>query len=241
VESLKRIKYIHGSEDSLDVDVFYVFDKLPTFRECQEFCSDKEENRNIIVVKNGVVIDCYKGTIDEINNGLIDTYQLHKQDYNNIVIARVERDVLIKAIRVVRCLLSHCSRTQYRTEVKTALRSPSWKVKLNTLKSIKFDEIEDYGKSGTKEDVYKVFAFQLGQVLGLFDGYEFYTKSSIANKHELLKKYLYREKNSDVTDLISYIYLFLEEVSQFEVEEVNGIVHFKDFEKNVDLVKEIYI
>ena len=74
------LKYIHGSEDSLDTDVFYVFDKIPSFAECRKFCSeDPNENRNIITIKNGIVEQCFIGTPDEINNGLLDTYKLHPQ------------------------------------------------------------------------------------------------------------------------------------------------------------------
>ena len=44
------VTYIHGSEDSTDVDIFYVFDELPSKQECKRFCSaDPAENRNIIV------------------------------------------------------------------------------------------------------------------------------------------------------------------------------------------------
>lgn len=71
-------KYIHGSEDSTDIDVHYVFDEMPSYQECKKFCdSDKSENRNIITIKNGIVTGCYKGTVDEINNALIETYPLH--------------------------------------------------------------------------------------------------------------------------------------------------------------------
>ena len=50
------IRYIHGSADSTDLDVVYVFEEIPSFEECQLFCrSDPKENRNIIVVRDGIV------------------------------------------------------------------------------------------------------------------------------------------------------------------------------------------
>lgn len=235
------IRYVHGSEDSLDVDVFYVFDEMPSFKECQEFCSDKEENRNIIVVKNGLVVDCYKGTVDEINNGLIMTYSLHDQDHDLIITRPVKRDALIKMVRAVRCFLSHCSRTQYRSLVKDALRSPSWKTKLEAIRNIDFASISDFGKNGSKEDVYKIFAFQIGQATGLFFGYELYTKSSIAVKYPALRKYLYREKNTNVDDLIECLNVFLTFAENYETIEENGVVHFPYFNKTIDLVKEEYV
>jgi len=93
------IKYIHGSEDSIDLDVHYVFDKLPEFKYCQEFCSSKQENRNIIIVENGVVTQCFKGTTDEVNNGLYHTYNLHKQEYPLLINQTLKRDILMKDLR----------------------------------------------------------------------------------------------------------------------------------------------
>ncbi|MDF2533916.1 MAG: hypothetical protein K0R18_73 [Bacillales bacterium] len=235
------IRYVHGSEDSLDLDVFYVFESMPTFVECQKFCSDKEENRNIIVVKEGIVSQCFKGTIDEINNGLLHTYPLHEQQCENIVTKTVERDVLIKIVRVMRCLLSHCSRTQYRLDVKKVLKSSSWKDRLSMLDKIDFTSIDDYGKSGSKEDVLKVFAFQLGQVFGLIDdNNEYYTKSSIAKQYPLLHKYLYRQQDSDISDLANEIDIFYHLAASLNITEKDGIVTFVDYDKSFDLVKEQY-
>lgn len=35
------IRYVHGSEDSVDIDVVYVFDKLPDVSTCKSFCDGK--------------------------------------------------------------------------------------------------------------------------------------------------------------------------------------------------------
>ncbi|MNJ90254.1 hypothetical protein D3C87_78490 [compost metagenome] len=236
----KKIKYIHGSEDSLDVDVLYVFEEMPTFTECQKFCSNEEENRNIVVVKNGVVKDCFKGTIDEINNGLLSTYNLHPQSYENIITRKLERDIVIKAVRVVRCLLSHCSRTQYRTDVKKALKNFSWNERIKIIESIDFTTINDYGKSRSKEDVLKTFAFQLGQFFGLMEGVEHYTKSSIAKSYPSLKKYLYREKDSNIDDLANEIDILIHLLLSMNVKEVDNYVTFIDFNKSIDLINEKY-
>lgn len=235
------ITYRHGSKDSLDIDIFYVFDKMPSFRECQEFCSDINENRNIIVINDSVVTDCFKGTVEEINNGLLDTYGLHEQQFENLVTKRLERDILIKHIRVVRCLVSHFSRTQYRTDVKKALKSFSWKERLELLSNIDIKSIYDYGKNHNKTDIYKVFAFQLGQSLSLIDGVEVYTKMDIANRYPDLRQFLYREDKVDLTVLENYILKFLDEMKKLEVEEHENFVYFKDFNKKFDLKKETYL
>jgi hypothetical protein len=234
------MKYIHGSEDSIDVDVYYVVDSLPSFQECQDFCSDKEENRNLIVIKDGIVTDCYKGTVDEINNGLFYTYQLHPQTFPNPILRLVERDILIKSVRVLRCIISHLSRTQYRNAVKLALTTPEWQIKVNTLSTIDITTISDFGKNRTKEDVLKVFAFQLGQILALHENIELYTKSSIATQFSELKDFLYRQPG-DLKILQSYITKFLDIITLYKVEEIERNTHFKDFNKRIDLKTEKYL
>mgnify|MGYP006333953931 FL=1 len=202
-------RYIHGSEDSTDLDVIYVVDELPSLQECKTFCSDKEENRNLIIVENGIVTSVYKGTPDEVNNALLDTYKLHEQEYPLLVERKVERDVHIKAIRAVRGILSHLSRSMFRPEIKNALRG-SWSVRIETLRLIHdhFDEIDFYTLQNnmSAEDIKKLIAFQVGQVLALIDDVELYTKSEIADYLEGLKPYLYRNSEND-KDLKGYLYL----------------------------------
>ena len=60
-------KYIHGSEDSTDVDTYYIVDAVPSFKESKKFCdSIKDENANILELdETGIICKCYKGTPDE--------------------------------------------------------------------------------------------------------------------------------------------------------------------------------
>ena len=52
---------VHGSEDSLDLDVVYVVPVMPAVRDCHAFCADDpDENRNLVVLRDGVVVDCFK-------------------------------------------------------------------------------------------------------------------------------------------------------------------------------------
>lgn len=237
------IKYIHGSEDSTDLDVYYVFDTLPTFDECRKFCSaDPDENRNIIVINNGIVTNCFIGTCDEINNGLIDTYNLHKQECPLLVTKRIERDKEMKYIRAIRGILSILSKTHYRPEIKNALNS-NWKERLKTLKSLDLTTIDfnNLGKRMNGPDMLKVIAFQLGQSLGLLEGYEFYTKSSVANHYKDLKPFLYRQ-DADKTilnDFIAVLVDYLEKIPVLELEEKK--VKFLNIGKTVDLKHENYI
>lgn len=237
------IRYIHGSEDSLDLDVFYVFDKMPSFAECRKFCSeDSSENRNIIVVKDGVVSECFMGTVDEVNNAFIDTYDLHKQDYLLIIRKRLERNHEIKAIRATRGILSLISKTSYRSIVKEVL-SGSWSDRLQALLDIDYSTIDftvlDKQLDGTH--IKKVIAFQIGQTLGLLDGIELYTKSSVANQYPLLKSYLYRE-DVDSKILDDYIKILVSRLSELEYEDIPGrIVMFKDSGRKYELKHETIV
>ena len=197
------------------------------------------EPRNIITIENGIVTNCFKGTIDEVNNGLFHTYHLHQQEHPLLITRLVKRDVLIKSVRVERCLLSHCSRTQYRDIIKKALNSHSWDEKINVLNSINFTQISDFGKNGIKKDVLKIFAFQLGQILGLFNRSELYTKNDIAHQFPFYK-FLYRQP-SDIKDLIPFIDLFIYKISKFKFDEIDKITYFPEFRKRINLINEKYV
>lgn len=212
---MNPIKYIHGSKDSVDTDVVYVVDKLPSLQECKKFCSDKKENRNLCVVKNGVVTECYKGTPDEVNNAVFLTYNLHEQEYPLVITRLVPRDVTAKCMRAVRIILSHLSRSQYRAQVKEALVS-DWFTRIKTLEDIDLTTIDfsTLNKNMTTEDILKTIAFQLGQTILLIDGIECYTKGSVAENLPSLIPFLYRDYGSHVTVLGRWKNYFIEMIKK---------------------------
>ena len=99
----------------------------------------------------------------------------------------------------MRMILSHLSRTEMRPVIKAALHS-NWQTRLVALKKI-LDNwntivIDDKNHKMKAEDILKVIAFQVGQVLGLMDGKELYTKYEISQEYPFLKSTLYREKEA---------------------------------------------
>jgi hypothetical protein len=67
--------------------------------------------------------------------------------------------------------------------------------RIEALRKINFDEITSLNKNNsTIIDYYKIVAFQIGQTTGLFDGMEFYSKSSISAHYPHLKDMLYRQR-----------------------------------------------
>ena len=198
------IKYIHGSEDSIDVDVLCVFEKMPSsIQKCKLYCSeDPTENRNIIVIKDGVVTECFKGTPDEVNNALYRTYSLHKQDYPLLVTREVERDLTIKIIRAMRIILSHISRSEFRAEVKYGLSHGfNERIEALTLVNFAFIDYRNLNHNMTKYDILKTIAFQMGQTLALIHGVELYTKKEVAEYYPTLKPFLYRRGDVRMEDL----------------------------------------
>lgn len=172
----------HGSADSLDVDRVYFFPFMPTFRQCQLFCSKKEDNRNIYVVQDGMVASTFKGLPDECNNSILHTYLLHDQSHPlpikrkvsshapcrcNLTVtkspATLDSQVLriapLKATRAIRGILTRLTKTKYRAKVKAALRSSNFITRVNCLASIDFAADVDY--ENTIEDA-KAIAFQMG-------------------------------------------------------------------------------
>ena len=224
-------KYIHGSEDSIDTDVYYVVDELPSFQECKAFCdSIKDENANLITIDNGVVTACYKGVPDECNNSLLETYSLHEQEYPLLVKYYVERDVFLKILRGIRIILSRISRTRYRAIVKEALKDNNLRNKMATLSHIRFNTIdfENMDKKESGKDILKVIAFQLGQMYGLTANNEYYTKSSIAKRFPRLKPLLYREDYADTKCLDFYLIEILVYLDKHMKENKDGIATFDD-------------
>ena len=103
--------YLFGSENSQDYDVLVECEYIPkNINEAHAICkahnealslilTDKELNCNLITVRDNKIIDCFKGTCDELNNCLYYTYVNHTQFYPNPILSPVERDINEKIFR----------------------------------------------------------------------------------------------------------------------------------------------
>ena len=192
---MEYTKIIHGSENSLDIDAYIIVNQKYENQSAKELCGKfKELNANLIQIENGKVIWCYKGTIDECNNSILETFNLHEQEIENPVTQRVERNYGLKMLRTIRGLLSYCSRTQWREQVKKSLQSGDLEQKISTLKILDLNLIEDFDKN-SKIEAYKFLAFQMGQTLALLeDNIELFTKNKVSQYYPELKSYLAREE-----------------------------------------------
>lgn len=195
-------KYVFGSPDSLDRDVCFLVDKLPSFQKCKEFCyiNSKRtgENTNIAEYdpEKRIIKECFIGAPDELNNSIIHTYPMHEQEYA-LLLVPVPRIKVLKVVRATRIILTMLTRTKYRPAVKQALKSYSLTKRLNTLSKIDLTKIDSFNKNKLSDvEVLKKIAFQVGQTILLLHNHEVYTKSEISAMLPGLKPYLYREETS---------------------------------------------
>ena len=95
---------------------------------------------------------------------------------------------------------------------------------------------EHLDKNHNGLDAKKVIAFQLGQAIGLHEGVELYTKSTISLFYEELKPFLYRQE-ADPGILNSYVDFLCDYLYEIPVIEDNRLVSFDDG-RTIDLVHE---
>lgn len=200
----------HGSENSLDKDAYVVVPSALPFKAAKALCDSYTDiNANLIFVKNGVVNWCYKGTVDECNNGLLETYRHHAQTEDNPITAQLSRQYGLKMVRCLRGLLSYHSRTALREDIKKALVSPDMALKIETLKKVNLNTVPDYQKTSAVE-AHKFMAFQLGQTLALIeDDVEVFTKNSVAAYYPELRPYLERQSGATPEALQKFLTRFI--------------------------------
>ncbi len=198
--------FVFGSKTSQDFDILVVVEKLGNLLENKKTVIDlqakllndyssKPLNVNIGTIKNGVLTSVFKGTVDEVNNSIIDTYNYHDQKFPLMITNRIKRDIDLKTVRTLRVLLSLISRTEHREKVKKALKG-SMLEKHQTLSEVDFSLLSDsdcFGKKMTAHNLWKTVAFQLGQNLALYENIELYSKEDIAVKYPSLSKFLQRQ------------------------------------------------
>jgi hypothetical protein len=217
--------YLFGSENSLDYDIAVECDSIPSdIDKAHAMCKnyneqlslilpDKELNCNLITIENNIITKCFKGTADELHNCIYYTYENHKQFFPKPILAPIERDLNEKIVRVARFIITFYSRTELRKEIKAALRG-NLISKLEILKKIDFVKMTEFpDKKEKKEDIYKILAFQFGQVFSLIEGCEedSYTKNGIIKNYSSFANLLNRGsvELEDLFNLNIYLWKYI--------------------------------
>jgi hypothetical protein len=248
---MDQVFYIFGSKSSVDYDVLLIVDELKTIDENHKLIKEwnkklekqfveagleyKKVNCNLGVYGMGQIIAVFKGTYDEVNNSLFWTYGHHKQFWELNIKAPYDRinNNYFKHLKLKRCyrfLLSFYSRVpELREDIKLALRG-DFKKRSEVLNLINFNKHTQFPKKKDKiEDIYKVIAFQLAQTIGLFKGFEIYTKEDVLLHFPRLKNFIMRQPFSqmDLSTLNMYLTLLL-------------VIGDKEKSKMKDLNEEIF-
>jgi len=133
----------------------------------------------------------------------------------------------MKILRAYRNILSFFSRSHLRAVIKPALRG-DLRDKIPVMKMIDFEVMKDFpGKKESIKDIYKVMAFQFGQLFSLVDGFEkdSYTKNGLIQNYPDLAPMLRREELSEKDYKTLNIYLDrLIKLSELRVDKMLRLV-----------------
>lgn len=244
---ISKLKFqIFGSASSKDVDVMVFIDELKSTDENHslvkllnvylfEIFKDstlgfKEVNANLGVLKDGMLIDVFKGTYDECNNSLYETYNLHQQFYENAIQTKYDRKqneyYHWKLKRVLRFILSFYSRVpELRTDIKSALRG-DFRERIRVCRMIDLTKNTEFPKKKeSTEDIYKVIAFQLVQIIMLSEQIEIYTKEEAVIMIPKLKPFLFRETfTTNDLEWLQFYYKKLIDISCNEISSMENLI-----------------
>lgn len=215
---MQNLKFqIFGSPSSKDYDVLVFVDKLGTIQENHDLIDtlndsvyqeliknglpSKKMNCNLGVLENGKLKEVFKGYAFEVNNSLYYTYGLHTQLHPNHIIEPYKWSEEIADYKLKRCfrfILSFYSRVpEWRTSIKEALKG-GFDKRLECVKKIDFIKHREFpGKKDLPEDIYKTFAFQIGQTHALLTSIELYTKESVIREYTSLENLILRKEITD--------------------------------------------
>ena len=193
----------HGSPDSTDRDVVYVAAYLPPARDCHAFCDlglAVGEDRNVVVVRDGVVVASFKGAPDEVNNAILATIGLHDENDGRPppVERAVDRDVVGKAMSVLTGVIGrvahHTAKKGVRAALKRALASHALAPRVQAMAGLEFGSGANHRLG---PDVLKAIAFQLGQARALMDGVEVYSKGGVRDLYPAIAPLIDRQPVDD--------------------------------------------
>jgi hypothetical protein len=185
-------RFIHGSEDSRDVDCVYLVKSespFPTRTQLVDFCRSEQEDRNVIRLgrENGAsgewfVKDSYRGPPDEVNNALLTTV---REEFS--VTQKVSRSVILRYVIASKAIIVRMRRMEEcRKDCIAALSSWSFDRYMDTVHRhcTKFFSKLTRGAA-------KYVTFHLAQSYALSIGFEVFTKSSLTALFPSIKPLIY--------------------------------------------------
>ncbi len=233
---------VFGSESSKDYDVLVFVKHMSSNKEDNKSRIKKLEgllekkfeelgwpskkiNANVGILSKGMLVQVYKGTPDEVNNSLFETYALHEQCHRLEISKKYDRSgsgnkyAQLKLKRCGRFIISFFSREiDLRPIIKPAMTG-DFKMRMDAMGKIDFMRYMGFpGKKDLREDIYKVIAFQLAQTTLLMRGTEIYSKEEVLAHYPELERIIMR-KSLISLDLIT-LNLMLKELLKIGASEI---------------------
>lgn len=196
------VSYAHGSPNSLDEDRMYVFpsEHINTVvgEQARAILDDGIIDVNLIDIDaDGYVCDCYKGQNDEVHNALSTTFPLHKQRFQlpKNFGPKVQRIVALKYLTGMRRVFIRLTELELtRDFTKATLRNHDPLIGPAAFAQLDFVEISPEANV----DLIKTFAFQMGQMLGLFVGLDLFAKNDIVAAYPELEPFVMRKREESL-------------------------------------------
>lgn len=214
------LSFRHGSKDSKDIDMVYIFPKEPSSKECVQFSEKlKDEDVNIITLKNNFVSFSYKGSPDETNNSLLATVPKFEQKFKLPIEKKVQRIVPLKVCNTILSILIIIRKYEfYREGTIEVLSSFDFEKRRKYLNTVDFTKLKL-----TIEEI-KYLAFRLGQTIALIYGKEIYTKIELGEMFDDLNPLLKREENTQNLKILNqYSGIFLKELEGVKVQKKGNL------------------
>ncbi|MCU0390148.1 MAG: hypothetical protein MUE81_03445 [Thermoflexibacter sp.] len=248
--------YHYGSDDSKDQDVIIIIPDslMPQIQEERKIMvndllnkQQKNWNATLATIQNGYLTDTIypKSWIDSLNNSLFTTYHLHAQQYENPIKGLLKRNKLLAIYKTARTVLSLLTRTHLRRDIRPIVNGiHSFDLKIKALKIINWHDIDDFNQRNAKnEDIWKTFAFYIGQNISLIEhNIEIYTKKDLVLHHPALDSLIYRRgvMPKDKSILQEYLMRWIGMAENYGVyTSENGILKCKD--EIIDMKNEIFL
>ena len=196
------VSYAHGSTNSLDEDRMYIFPhaliNTVVGDQARAILDDGIIDVNLMDLdEDGYICDNHKGQNDEIHNALQTTYPLHAQRFPlppNFG-DKVQRAVALKYLTGMRRIFIRLTEVESTREFcKATLRNHDPSIGPKAFAELDFATILPL----TNVDHAKTFAFQMGQIVGLFDGLDLFTKDDIARAYPTLEPFIRRNREESL-------------------------------------------
>lgn len=163
------------------------------------FQKKKKEDRNVFAVnEENNVCDVYRGLVDEVQNQLLHTTPLHKQQFNLPFSKPIPRIVPAKCLSSVRHILVVLRKYQaYRDQIVKTLQKNDFLAMFSVFSEMKFSNFATQTSTTTLEiekDDLKVVVFHLTQTLALINGKQLFTKKELCAQFPECEPFIYRKE-----------------------------------------------